>query len=218
MAGRAAPPRPEPTGRGSGQRAAIPLRRRYTGAVLPFLFLATALAAAPTLDPGTQSLLDAGEIVMLSPSATATARAAVEIDASPGRVWQVISDPVHLRASTRSVKTLTVHSDQTGADGVREQKLGYVLKVGLGEVRYNVIRRYDLARNRMTWTLDTTRENDIAATEGLWTLHPTGDGDTLFLYEARLDSGRAIPAFIQDELTEQSLKRFLSYVQQVAPQ
>lgn len=180
--------------------------------------MATALAAPPTLDPGTQASLDAGQIVMLPPSATATARALVEIDAAPPRVWEVISDPAHLRASTRSVKTLTVHSDQTAADGVREQRLGYVLKVGLSEVRYNVIRRYDLANSKMTWTLDPTRENDIAATDGLWTLHPTADGDTLFVYEARLDSGRAIPAFIQEELTEQSLKRFLSYVQQVAPQ
>lgn len=190
--------------------------------MLPLLLLAAALAASPALrpavDPATQARLDAGEIVMLAPTATATARALVEIDAAPSRVWQVISDPAHLRASTRTVQTLTVHSDQTGPDGVREQRLGYVIKVGLGHVRYNVIRRYDLAQGRMTFTLDPTRDNDIAATEGLWTLHPTADGGTLFVYEARLDSGRPIPAFIQDELTEQSLKRFLSYVQQVAPQ
>lgn len=180
--------------------------------------MAAALAAPPPLDSATQASLDAGGIVMMPADAGATARAMVKIQATPDRVWQVISDPVHIRSSTRSVKQLVVHQDQVRADGKREQHLGYTLKVAFTEVHYNVIRVYDFDAGHMTWTLDDSRDNDIVATDGRFALSPTADGGTLFVYEVRLDSGRKLPSWLQDELTESSLKRFLIYVQDVAPQ
>ncbi|NOY27162.1 MAG: hypothetical protein GXP62_14940 [Oligoflexia bacterium] len=185
------------------------------------LMLGAALAASPpppALDLATQSLLDAGEIVMVSDPGDGATRAMVEIAAPPGRVWEVVSDPDHIRRSTRSVKRLDVHMDTLRVDGIREQRLGYVLKVAFSEVQYNVIRLYDLDASTMTWTLDDSRDNDIVATTGRFTLYPTADGGTLFSYEARLDSGHRLPRWIVNELTESSLKRFLVYVQDVAPE
>lgn len=184
------------------------------------LMLGAVLAAPPplpALDAATWTLLDAGEIVMLPDERGAATRALVKIAAPPERVWDVVSDPAHIRSSTRSVKRLDVHMDTLRPDGVREQRLGYVLKVAFSEVQYNVIRLYDTDAGTMTWTLDDSRDNDILATTGSFTLNATADGGTLFSYEARLDSGHSLPRWIVNELTESSLKRFLVYVQDVAP-
>jgi len=177
------------------------------------------LVSRPPVSASDQARLDAGEIVMLPSAADrGGARALVEIAASPTRVWQIVADPVHLQASSRSVRSLQVYRDQTDTAGIREQGLAYVVKVAFSDVHYNVLRRYDLAAGRMTWVLDNDRANDIAATTGTFSTWPTDDGGTLFSYDARVDTGHAMPAWIQDELTEAGLKRFLGYLQRVAPQ
>ncbi len=184
--------------------------------LLLLLLTAFAAPAMPTLDAETRALLAQGEVVVLpaAPGSTA-ARALVRIDSTPDRVWKILSDPQHLQASSRSVKSLTLYKDEVRPDGKREQRLAYVLKVALSEVRYNVVRVYDIDQGRMTWTLDPDRDNDLVATDGSFTIWKDGDG-ILFGYEATVDSGRNVPQWILDELTQASLKRFMRYVQEAA--
>ena len=101
---------------------------------------------------------------------------------------------------------------------MREQGLSYVVKIAFSVVHYNVLRRYDLAQGCMTWVLDNRRDNDIAATTGTFCTWPIDSGRTLFSYDAQIDTGRSLPGWIQDELTEAGTRRFLAYLQRVAPQ
>lgn len=187
-------------------------------AALAALLIGPAAAAPrPTVTATEQAALDAGEVVV-RPSEGLTARALVEIAAPPPVVWKIIADPTHLRASSKTVRELTVHQDGVRSDGIREQRLGYVIKVAFTTVRYNVVREYGADGTWMRWTLDDSRENDIVSTEGSFRTWPTADGGTLFAYEVTADSGRSIPSFIREELTESSVKRFLHYLQETAPQ
>lgn len=179
---------------------------------------ARAAPPPPSLDPAGQAMLDQGEVVMLpAPAASgASARAVVRVGAPPDEIWTIVSDPAHLQAAASGVRSLTVTRDVTLPDGRREQHLSYVVRVGLSDVRYSVIRIYDFADGRMTWTLDTTVDNDISATDGGFTLWPQPDGSTLFGYDIVVDSGRNLPRWILDHLTESGIKRFMRYVRDVA--
>lgn len=187
----------------------------YPPPVIPLLLLGLALASTP--DPTTRAALDAGEVVIL-PRQAGTVRAMARVQATPEVIWRIVSDPVHIRASSSTVKELLVHSDGPGTNGLRTQLLGYTVKAGWSEVRYNVIRIYNPAAGEMRWSLDSSRENDILATDGRFALSADPAGGTLFTYELRVELGKTVPAWIQAELTESGIKRFLEYVQQKAPQ
>ncbi len=181
---------------------------------MPLLLLGLAFASPP--DPAARASLDAGEVVIL-PRQEGTVRAMARVQASPEVIWRIVSDPHHIRASSPTVKELLVHSDAPRGDGLRQQLLGYTVKAGWSEVRYNVIRVYDPAGGEMRWTLDGSRDNDIQATDGRFALSADPAGGTLFTYELRVELGKAVPAWIQAELTESGIKRFLEYVQLTAP-
>ena len=186
--------------------------------MLPLLIGLAALAAPapPTLDAATRARLDQGEIVLRQAADSSQVTALVHFPGPPARVWDIIADPVHLKASSGAVQTLEVYCDRVRPDGQREQCLGYVIKVAFMEVEYNVIRVYDLDQGVMTWTLDRSRDNDIVDTTGTFTTWPEADGGTLFSYQVNLDSGRSVPEFIARELREASVKKFLTYVQRVS--
>jgi hypothetical protein len=182
--------------------------------VLPLLLLGLALASP--LDPAVRASLDAGEVVIL-PRQEGTVRAVARVAAPPEVIWRIVSDPQHIRASSPTVKELLVRSDGPGADGLRQQRLGYTVKAGWSEVRYNVVRIYDPGAGEMRWSLDASQDNDIKATDGRFALSADPAGGTLFTYELRVELGKAVPAWIQAELTESGIKRFLEYVQLTAP-
>ncbi len=186
--------------------------------LLTWVSAAVAAPPPPALDAAQQRVLEQGDVVLLpvSGGGGAQASALMRVDASPDEIWSIVSDPRHLQASASGVKSLTLTRDDALADGRRQQHLSYVVKVALSEVHYSVVRTYDFSDGRMTWTLDPTVDSDIQATDGAFTLWPQPDGSTLFGYDIRLDSGRKLPRWLLDELTEASLKRFLRYVRDTA--
>lgn len=171
--------------------------------------------ALASVDPALRPALEQGQVLLL-PRSGETVRAMALVPAAPARIWEIVSDPAHLRASSPSVRELMVRQDAPGPDGLRTQRLGYRVKVGLGEVRYNVVRVYDPAKGEMRWSLDPSEQNDIKATDGRFVLRPDESGQTLFQYELRVDTGKPVPGFIQAELSEAGIKSFLQYVQRVA--
>ena len=65
--------------------------------------------------------------------------------------------------------------------------------------------------------LDKAKDNDIKWTEGSYSTWPGRKrGHTIFLYKARIETGKAIPKWLEEDLTESSLKKYLVYVKEVA--
>lgn len=79
--------------------------------------------------------------------------------------------------------------------------------------RYTGLFRLDAEEHTITWTLDTSApDNTVAAIEGGYRLFEVAPGRTLLVYRTFVDSGRAVPRFIQDYMTRKSLPNLLSSI------
>lgn len=85
-----------------------------------------------------------------------------------------------------------------------------------GEVSYHL--RYGIERDRLvlTYTLDDTRENDIAATSGRWILVPKGDNACIVAYTAYADTGRKIPKILEKWIMNRDLPAIMKSVKKRA--
>lgn len=79
------------------------------------------------------------------------------------------------------------------------------VKVLWKKIIYHVLQTNDNATHTMTFTLDKSQKNDIAATDGQWVLRPYGEGKCLAVYSLALDTGMPVPRFIQNMLLNQDL-------------
>jgi len=204
------------------------LRRRRSFAplvalvALSFILPTAALAAKPALpelsDSDREKIAD-GKIVLKKTEegeGNSLVNAVVELAAEPAELWPILFSVEHMRASSKSIKSLDATRDvMEGKD--RFLDLTYVLKVGWSEIRYSVNRHYTASDDTMRWTLDKTKEADIEWTEGSYSCYPgSKPGTTLFLYRAKIVTGKAIPAWLEEDLTESSLKKYLKYLKQTA--
>jgi hypothetical protein len=131
-------------------------------------------------------------------------------------IWPILLSNEHVVASSRATREAVTYRDVT-EDGVRDLRIAFMLKVGFSEIRFHSHRSHFIAENYMSWHLDEAKENDIESTIGSYSLWPTKTpGTTLFLYKARIATGKNVPEWLEEELTESSLKKFLLYVQEVA--
>lgn len=197
---------------------------------LSCLFLALALAlpssalaerpTMPTLNAKQQKRLDEGKLVLLTDRSGGEGNALVtgilKIAQTSDKIWPVVLSNDHIVASSKSIKEVNTYKDET-TGGVRDLRLAYLLKVGWSEIRYHSSRRYYAAEGYMTWVLDKQEENDIEWTEGSYSTWPGPDaGSTIFLYKAKIDTGKKVPEWLEEELTESSLKKYLLYVKKIA--
>jgi ribosome-associated toxin RatA of RatAB toxin-antitoxin module len=84
------------------------------------------------------------------------------------------------------------------------------LRIFLMNVRFVVISTLEPEQGSVTWVLDRDAPHDIADTTGSWTVVPLEDGQaTLVCYRTWVDSGRAVPGFIEDFLTKRSLPKIV---------
>lgn len=198
--------------------------RPISALLLLLLFGSAAFAARPSmplLDLDEEARVQAGKVLLKTERQTDGALEAVvgvvDIGSEPSAIWPVLLDVNSMTASSRSIKEVRVQSDRTEADGRRRLELAFLLKVGFSEIRYNTIRSYTPADSMMTWALDKTKANDIAWTEGSYSTWPTAQpGRTRLLYKTKIDTGRNIPQWLEEDLTERSLKGFLQYVKDKA--
>jgi hypothetical protein len=141
----------------------------------------------------------------------------VEIAAPPERIWAALTDPAVAVAASSAVKECTAYLDEPLPGGGRRVGWAYTLNVALSEVRYHLIRDLRPAEARMTWTLDPSRDNDLVLSTGSYGIGPGRTaGKALLTYESQLDSGRRIPAWIQQFLAGRALVSFLDRVRDTA--
>lgn len=191
--------------------------------ILTLLQPPTALASKPTmptLSAKQQARIDEGKLVLLTEAAGGEGKRVVtgiiEIQAKPEAIWPIVLSNKHLRDSSKTVREVTTYKDETRG-GVRDLRIALMLKVGWSEIRYHSAREYHAAKSYMTWVLDKEKPNDIQWTEGSYSTWPgRRPGGTVFLYKARVETGKALPKWLEEELTESSLRKFLLYVKKTA--
>lgn len=130
-----------------------------------------------------------------------TVQAAGIIQDAPSRVWTTLVDfTSHPRFApgTKDVRVVRVDGDRVW---VAEH-----LRFFLVDVRYTLINTLDPASGTIRWVLDESVDHDIGGTRGSWQLTPVAAGrHTLLTYRAWIDTGRHVPAFIEQFLLQRSL-------------
>ena len=201
-------------------------RRRLPGALLAavaaFALATPALAGPPELPELTEAdkaKIADGKIVLKKTElgeGASIVNAVVELAATPEELWPVLFSVEHMRASSKSIQSLEATRDEM-VGGDRFLDLSYVLKVGWSEIKYSVNRHYTASDDTMRWVMDKTKPADIEWTEGSYSFYPASiPGKTLFLYRARIVTGKAIPKWLEEDLTESSLKKYIAYLKKTA--
>ncbi len=131
----------------------------------------------------------------------ARTRAAVLIEQPPARVWAVLTD----FESWPGFMPHVTKTEITRRDGER-MWVRQDFKVMLVGMRHTTVYDLEPKSGQLAWNLDLEQEHDIAASAGHWELVPIDEGRrTLVRYEAAMDSGRGMPAFVEDLLLKRSL-------------
>ena len=172
--------------------------------------------AIPEMSESEVQKLSQGKVVIRDdpgPSDLTGVQGLVEIAASREAIWDVLLDLELIRDANNSVKSLDGYRDEVGPDGTRYIGLHYVLGVMMTEVEYYTLREFHREEDYLTWALDPDFDSDVKATQGHYVLYPgKTPGTQLLVYLTRVDSGRKIPAWIQEYLTGRTLKSYLDFV------
>ncbi len=84
----------------------------------------------------------------------------------------------------------------------------FVLDVLWNEVKYTCIHRIDPARGVFEWRMDDSKEKkNVADSTGAWVMKSLGENKTAVAYTVLLDTGIAIPGFIEEYLAGSSLPK-----------
>lgn len=152
----------------------------------------------------------AGDIVTAASRATDGhhADASGIVDRAPAQLWSLLVDfesrPDYLPGASE-IRILKVAGHRVW--------LAERVKVLLFRIQYQVINTLDPPAGSLTWVLDQSVKNDIAATAGSWQLVPIGAGrQTLVRYSNVTDTGQPLPGAIEQILLKRSLPQMVSGV------
>jgi len=183
--------------------------------------LSTLAFAAPTFVPPTDAewaKIESGSVVSRSAPELVPpgAFAWVEIEASADDIWAVLLDPAQAVEASGSVTSCKMYRDEPNGAG-RTIGLDYLLTVAWTDISYHVLRDFQPGEGWMTWTLDPAYDNDLVSSSGFYRIDPGHTaGHLLLSYRTQADSGRRIPAWIQQFLSGKALKGYLGFVQKKA--
>ncbi len=133
---------------------------------------------------------------------------AVVIECSIAEVWATLSRPEDKAEYMPRVKSVTVLERRPAMMRVRMEVDASVLTA-----RYTAWFRLDEPTHTLSWTLDKTApDNTLTDVEGEYRLFEVQPTRTLVVYRAYVNSGHAVPAFIQGYMTRRSLPNLLHAV------
>lgn len=199
------------------------MRRAALLLIASTVLLVAGKPGPPTIDAKARAKLDAGKVALISAhdrsgeSTVATVMGLVEIAAPVDRVWEILLSRQHLVDSSGVVKSV-VHYGETSDDGDHYSfGLKFELKVGFSTLDYWVRRDLYRSDGYLTWLIDSGKPNDLKYTEGSYSVFPAPDpGKLQLVYRAKIQSGKAIPRWLEEDLTENSLTSYLAYVKEHA--
>ena len=168
-------------------------------------------ARTEELAPEQQERLQDGKLVLTRTGEGETAELVgrLLIEAEPDRVLQAILDFSTLPERSPGLRSASVYLDRTHSDGGREIAVAYELKVAGRTVHYHLAHQVEASGRTIRWSLDPSRSNDVEQVDGSFVLEDASGGQTLAIYRATLDTGMAVPGFVAELLSEQSLKGYL---------
>ena len=167
----------------------------------------TVVTARSILAEQPQDVLDELESkswVMIEDSADATFVTALVIFEAPlDRSMRLISQTgrqVEFRPELKANDTLETYEDGT----LERQRLKIMFTSIVYHLRYHV----DFEAHRVSWDLDTSRENDLKEVSGYWELYAIDESRTLVKFGTRVDVG-SLPGFLQDYATRKNVPKSL---------
>ena len=182
---------------------------------------ATRAPQMPQISAKEEARLAAGKLVLRTKRDSSADGAGVitgiiEIEAQPADIWKILLDFESIPQTSKAMKEASRYSDKKQTNH-RIIDMRYMLKVAWVEVVYHVHHDYFPTKNYLVWALDPTKENGIEATAGSFSTWPgSKPGTTRFLYRTMVDTGRNIPEWVEEDLSESSLKSYIKYVKQEA--
>lgn len=139
----------------------------------------------------------------------------IDIDATPAEIWTILLDFESIPETSSAMKDADRYHDDKGAPH-RVINVKYLVKVAWIEIIYHVHHDYFADQGYLVWSLDPAKENGIAATNGSFSLWPGSGGKTRFLYNTLVDTGRNVPDWVEEDLSEGSLKSYIKAVKKRA--
>jgi carbon monoxide dehydrogenase subunit G len=172
----------------------------------------TDLPEMPELSPGDWSTLNKGKFVKKHERYTdgqgfscGTGIAYMTLDRPPLAVWKVILGFDSYRGIFPSVsKTETYKVD--GDEIFVEFKLKFGPLLG---VRYHTHHTFFPNQSRLIWKMDESRKNDFKQAKGMWTAWPLEGGRSLIGYTVELESGRSLPKFAEEKISQVGLNKVM---------
>ena len=111
------------------------------------------------------------------------------------RVWDLVTQPsLQILFMPHLVSSAIVSRTPEG------ETTDFVLKVLWVSVKIRVAHKFYADQSRLEWALDNSVKNDIKAQEGYWQFFELGPDKTIGEYGTRVDTGLAVPHFIQETL------------------
>ena len=136
----------------------------------------------------------------------------IEVNATPEQIWKILLHFESIPQTSKAMKEADRYFDDKGA-AHRIINMRYMLKVAWVEIVYHVHHDYFPSADYLVWALDDAKENGIAATVGSFSTWPgSSPGTTRFLYRTMVDTGRSIPQWVEEDLSESSLKSYIKHV------
>lgn len=193
--------------------------------LLLVLLPSLALAAKPTMPSLSEkdvAKLEDGKLVLRTARSadqegSGTITGIIDIEATPAEVWKILLDFEDIPNSSAAMKEAKRYRDEPAGAG-RAIDMAYMLKVAWMEIRYSVHHDYFASEQYLRWNLDKKKENDIVDTTGSFSTFPGSNGRTRFLYNTSINTGRSIPKWVEEDLSESSLKSYIKYVKKKAEQ
>ena len=124
---------------------------------------------------------------------------------SPTQVWTVLADFEARPKFISAAKEIRILKTEGNRIWIAEH-----LKVLLFNIRFQAVNTLDAERGILSWALDKSAPHDIADTTGAWEVGALAARQTLVKYGASVDTGRPVPGFVENFLTERSLPGVLS--------
>lgn len=159
--------------------------------------------------------IERGEVVTVdlpSPGARDAEERRVQASAifpkPPEKVWSVLADLPSRPNYLPDVEAMRI----VRIDGKRvwvDESLNFFLF----NVRNKVVNVFEPRIGSISWALDETADNDIDENTGAWQLAPLREGaHTLVIYRVYVDSGQAVPGFVERYLVETSVPKLLERI------